>query len=462
MAIKVYNTLTEKKEFLPRRSGKPVRFFVCGPTVYDFSHIGHAKTYLAFDVIVRYLRNKKIPVFYLQNITDIDDKIIHRAQQQNKKPVEIAATFTRAYLEDMKKLGVTSVTKYASASKSIPAIQNQISVLIKKGYAYPTSSGIYFEVKKFSAYGKLSRQNLDALRPGYRIEIDSEKKDPLDFALWKFKREPHEPSWPSPWGEGRPGWHIEDTAISEKYFGQQYELHGGAVDLKFPHHESEIAQQEAASGKKPFVKIWLHTGFLLINGEKMAKSLNNFITIRDFLAQYSPEVLRFIIVSHHYRSPLDFKPELAMQASQSLFTLKSFCGRLGLARNRGPISTAIKKLIQTTNQGFDRAMEDDFNTPNALATLFQLTNQTSPQIWTISKKEAGAIRICIIEKMNVLGFAFKKTAALPKEIQNKAKQRELFRVNKQFTHADALRKELEALGYIIEDTPQGPFVFRKE
>ncbi|MEK7146691.1 MAG: cysteine--tRNA ligase, partial [Patescibacteria group bacterium] len=281
MALKIYNTLSGKKESLKKPANRALKLFVCGPTVYDYSHIGHARTYLFFDIFARYLKSLGFKTFYLQNITDIDDKIINRANREKKNISAVARFFEKEYYRDMKTLAVESVDCYGKAGDFIKEIQRQIQTLVKKGFAYKTKNGVYFEVKKFKNFGKLSRQNLNALRPGWRIEPDPGKKDPLDFALWKFSEQ--KPYWPSLWGKGRPGWHIEDTAITGKIFGSQYDLHGGGNDLKFPHHEAEIAQAESASGKKPFVKIWLHTGFLLVNGEKMSKSLGNFITIKDFL-----------------------------------------------------------------------------------------------------------------------------------------------------------------------------------
>lgn len=448
---------------MPRR--RPLRLFVCGPTVYDYSHIGHARTYLAFDIIVRYLRSQTIPVFYLQNITDVDDKIIERAKIQNISPQKIAQIFQKEYRQDIKTLGITSVNQYAPASKFIKEIQKQISRLIKKGYAYQTKSGIYFEVKKFSGYGKLSKQNLDALRPGYRIEPDPEKKDPMDFALWKIHKY-SEPLWPSPWGTGRPGWHIEDTAISEKFFGPRYDLHGGSMDLKFPHHESEIAQQEAASGKKPFVKIWMHTGFLLVNNEKMSKSLGNFITIKDFLKNYSPEVLRLIIVSHHYRSPINYNESLAEQARASLKNLRHFISKLNLIKTkRAGLEPAekitaenIKTLIKKTDKAFHNAMEDDFNTQDALAELFKLINIIEPKIWSLRRSEARLIKDIIVKNLAVFGISLKKTEKISPAARKIVKERELCRAHKQFIQADALRKKAEGLGYIIEDTPAGPLI----
>lgn len=471
----IYNTLTEKKEIF-EKADKRLKLFVCGPTVYDYSHIGHARTYIAFDVIANHLRSLGYKLFYLQNITDIDDKIINRANNEKKSTQEIASFFTKEYLKDVKALAIKSVNKYAPASKYIKAILRQISQLLDKGYAYKTSSGVYFEIKKFSDYGKLSKQDLNAIRSGWRIELDPEKKDPMDFALWKFKKQhansapsPNgfgnanapmrisaEPSWKSPWGEGRPGWHIEDTAITEKFFGPQYDLHGGALDLKFPHHESEIAQQEAISGKKPMVRFWLHTGFVLVDGEKMSKSLGNFITIRDFLKKHSSDILRYLIISHHYRSPIDYTEQLAIDAQNALKNITQFLAKLSLVKNSAKIENA-NLIIESSEIKFQAAMSDDFNTPVAFAAIFNLINEVNPKIWDLSKKDAKKIIKWVQDRLNTFKIGV-KLLKIPLKIRLLAKKRELLRVNKQFTKADDLRKKINALGYSIEDTPEGPLV----
>ncbi len=439
----VFNTLSDKKQKLPQPKGGPLRLFVCGPTVYDHAHIGHARTYVVFDAFVRYLRSQKIEVKYTQNITDIDDKILERSAKENKTPKELARFFEKEYLKDMKALNVTSVTKYARASDYIDEIKKQIAVLIKKGFAYQTDSGVYFEVKKFPRYGQLSKQNLEELRPGWRIEPDPQKKDPLDFALWKLATS-HWPlvtghwplvtghwSFPSPWGKGRPGWHIEDTAISEKLLGPQYELHGAAVDLKFPHHESEIAQQESISGKKPFVKIWMHAGFLLVNGEKMSKSLGNFITIKDFLKKYSADVLRLMILSHHYRSPINYTERAAEDHRNALERVAKFMRTI----------TINKKPLLLIDQDFKKALKDDFNTPKALAIIFEFL-ASAPKT-----KEA---KVYLASKLSSLGFNI-KTPAIPKKIFALLKEREGLRGKKEFDKADNVRQKIEKLGFFIED-----------
>ena len=457
--ILIYNTLTDKKEQLPK-TGKRLNLFVCGPTVYDLSHLGHARTYIAFDVIVRYLRQSGYKIFYLQNITDIDDKIIHRAEEDKKDAKTIARQFEKEYLKDMKTLNVASVNKYARASAHMKEIRSQIERLIEKGFAYRTKNGVYFEVKKLPDYGKLSRQNLDELRAGYRIEPDQDKRDPLDFALWKIAE--NDPVWKSPWGKGRPGWHIEDTAITEKIFKSlQYDLHGGGIDLKFPHHECEIAQSEAISGKKPFVKLWMHTGHLLVGGQKMSKSLGNFITIRDFLKSYSPNVLRLIILQHHYRTPIDYNGDLAGQAKNSLSSLSYAINKLLFVEKHAEPKTYLKAFEPISNKSeekFNKAMGDDFNTPVALSAIFSLISRITPLLYTsISKRELKASRKFIQNSLKLLGIDI-ELSKIPQEISDLGKKRDLYRNNQQFTQADALRKKIESLGYKVEDTPLGSFV----
>ena len=453
MVIIVFNTLTNKKERLRKSLLKPIRLFVCGQTVYDHAHLGHARTYVVFDVIVRYLRYSGFKIKYIQNITDIDDKIIERSKERKQHFKELAQFFANAYLEDMKKLHVENVDMYPRASDFMDEIQTQINILLNKGYAYKTSSGIYFEVRKFKKYGELSRQKLDELRHGYRIEPDPEKHDPLDFALWKFKEEP--PFWQSPWGNGRPGWHIEDTAITNSTFGAQYEIHGGANELKFPHHEAEIAQQESASGKSPLVKTWIHTGLLLVNGEKMSKSLGNFVTIRDFLAQWSPNILRWIIMSHHYRSPINYTEELAEDAYKSLIRFYYFLDKLDMQREKGLVRVDIKRSIKEADKEFSSSMNDDFNTERALASLFSFLSSTEPRISDMHEEEALLVKNYIISTLKLLGIEFER-APIPSPVLRLLNERESLRKEKKFEEADKVRIEVQKLGYDIEDTARGP------
>jgi len=436
--MKLYDTLSEKKKALSKPKGRPLRLFVCGPTAYDQAHIGHARTYIVFDTLVRYLRSRGFKIDYLQNITDISDKIIVRAKKLKKKPMELAHQFEEEYKNDMKALGVTAVDKYARASAHLREIRKQITTLIKKGYAYETDSGVYFEIKKFKNYGQLSKQNLGELRPGWRIELDSAKKDPLDFALWKKAPKSSasgedDYGFASPWGKGQPGWHIEDTAISEKYFGPQYDLHGAAVDLKFPHHESEIAQQESASGKRPFVKHWMHAGFLLVNGAKMSKSKGNFITIKDFLKKYDANVLRLVVLSHHYRSPINYTDTLAKNYQAALEKIDKFLRTL----------TFQKDTTLSVDRDFQKALDDDFNTPKALAAIFGFL-----MIASKTKKD----KKYLIDKLGVLGIKLElPDSGKLKKAEKILADREERRRQKDFKAADKLRSQIAKLGFVVED-----------
>ncbi len=360
--LKVYNTLSRKKEILkpraPRqtRGKQKIKLFVCGPTVYDAAHIGHARTYIAFDVIVKYLRQNGYNVFYLQNITDIDDKIINRAKEKNIAPEKLARRFEKEYLDDIKSLKINGVTKYARATDHIKEIIGQVTRLIKKGCAYKIEDGIYYDISKFKGYGKLSKRTILQAEDGVsRIDESKDKKNKGDFCLWKLSK-PGEPSWPSPWGKGRPGWHIEDTAITEKYFGPQYDIHGGGRDLIFPHHEAEIAQMEAISGKSPLVKYWLHSGFLTVNGQKMAKSLGNFITIRDFLKENSARFLRFLVVKAHYRSPIDYNEKLILQTKRGLEKIDEFIEKIRNIKSKKQVKEVNLFSTSAYASVFEKAM----------------------------------------------------------------------------------------------------------
>ncbi len=458
--MKIFNTLSQKKETVAKKGKK--KLFVCGPTVYDYTHIGHARTYLAFDMIVKYLRQKGWRIFYLQNITDIDDKIIARAKERNVSWKKIASDYSRFYLEDMKKLDIDSVDLYAPASQHIPEIISQVKKMVKKGVAYKIENdGYYFDITKFKDYGKLAHRTVEQAEDAVsRIDESVGKRNKGDFVLWKFWK-PGDPYWNTELGRGRPGWHIEDTAISEKYFGPQYDFHGGARDLIFPHHEAEIAQQESVSGKKPFVKIWLHTGFLLVNGQKMAKSLGNFITIRDFLAKHGdPQFLRWFIFSHHYRSEIDYNEKGFYQARQSFSAILEFFNKMNFVaanQKKTKAKNNISQLIARTEKFIDRAMSDDFNTPKAKAEIFNLINKLQPKIWHLSAKEAKKTADFLKTTLATFGFKL-ETYLTPDKIQALAAKRELYRANKQFIQADQLREKITMLGYELEDTPLGPFI----
>ncbi len=428
--------------------------------MYDSSHIGHARTYVVFDVIAKYLRLAGYNVFYLQNITDIDDKIINRAHELNKKPLLLSREYTKEYRVDMKRLGITAVTKYALASKFIPEIIKQIKTLIKKKYAYVTRNGVYFDITRFPFYGKLSHQNLRSLRKAVRIEPDPNKHHDFDFVLWKAKKS-GEPSWQSPWGDGRPGWHIEDTAISEYFFGPQYDMHGGAEDLKFPHHESEVAQQEAASGKTPFVKYWLHTGLLSIRGEKMSKSLKNFITIREMLAHHSPEAFRLLVLQNHYRSPLNYTDDSIVAAEEGVKRIGEFVERLQqIKKQKSKIKNTNQnlKIINGLIHNFVLAMNDDFDTPKVIAGLFQLVKTVNTVMGKnmLSQKEVKIILKYLKIINSVLGIIPKSQKInIPLFVQKLVEKREEFRKEKKWQESDIVREEIKKAGYLVQDSPAG-------
>lgn len=462
MTIRVYNSYTRKKEDFKPISDKKVRMFVCGPTVYDFSHLGHARTYVAYDVIARWLRYRGFNLFYLMNITDIDDKIIKRAREKNEDPLKLARRFEESFFQDIASLQIDTIDVYARASEHIPEIINQIERLIEKGFAYITQTGVYFDVSKFEDYGKLSHQDPEELKR-HRIEPDPSKRNKQDFSLWKMRKE-GESYWNSPWGEGRPGWHIEDTAIAEKYLGQQYDIHGGGVDLIFPHHEAETAQMESISGKKPMVRYWLHTGFLKVEGKKMAKSLGNFITIRDALKRYDLETLRLFFSSTHYRSPIDFyekKIEQSKTALEALYeTINSIRRSVKSMGDLTEYEKALERMMEESRRRFGEAMDDDFNTPLALSCLFDLAKYVNRLFDTqksINKRLADDLINTFRELGGIIGILQKEEVKeeLPEELRLLIEERERARERKDWKTADEIRKKLEELGIILEDTSQG-------
>ena len=444
--MKIYNTLTKKiQEFNPIKN-KKVNLFVCGPTVYDYAHIGNAKTYTQFDFIIKYLRYRGYDVFYLQNITDIDDKIIEKAQDKKVPCEEIANKYTKIYLEDMKSLGNTAVSKYARATDYLDQIVSQVKRLKEKGFTYTTSDGIYYEIEKFKDYGKLSgRTELKETDGVSRIDSSSEKKGWNDFCLWKFSK-PGEPSWETEIGKGRPGWHIEDTAITESHFGPQYDVHGGAVDLIFPHHEAEISQMEALSGKSPLVRYWLHTGFLKMSQAKMSKSLGNFLTIRKILEKYNTRVVRFFYLSSHYRSSLEFNEETMTQAKNSLQRIDEFIFKikpdLELADEKKAVDQLKKDLLKN--------LDHDFNTPKAISLIFDFIKERN------LKGVSGQFAWDFFKEINeFFGFFEFHHDQDDQEIDKLVKQREAYRKNEQYQKADEIKKMLLAKGIKIYDSPTG-------
>jgi len=455
--LKLYNTLARKKETFRPRKGKKVNIFVCGPTCYDFSHIGHARTYIVFDSIVKYLREKNFDVFYLQNITDIDDKIIKRAKEKRTTPQKLANRFEKEYFKDMGSLRIDSVDKYARATEHIKEIISQVKRLKEKGFAYKIEDGIYYDITCFKDYGKLSgRTVLQAEDAVSRIDESKEKRNKGDFCLWKFSKK-EKPKWKSPFGLGRPGWHIEDTAITEKYFGPQYDIHGGARDLIFPHHEAEIAQMEAISNKKPLVKYWLHPGFLTIEGQKMSKSLGNFITIRELLKKHSPEALRLLVLSSHYRSPIDYSKEAILQAEKNLERLVEFFQKI----KKPTLENAKKKEVLNVkkySEKFKKAMEDDFNTPKAFSVIFDFVKAGNKKLEKLSKKDLKE-SYQFLERVDKIFEIFpKEKLIIPLEVKQLVEIREKYRKEKKFKKADQIRKKIKKLGFWVKDTKQGPTV----
>jgi cysteinyl-tRNA synthetase len=470
----IYNTMSGRKEPLQPIHKNRVNIFVCGPTVYDDSHIGHARTYIAFDVVARYLRYRGFSVFYLQNITDVDDKIIQRASDLDLEPISLARKFEKRYLEDMQALGVTSINLYARATEHMPEIISQIERLMDKGFAYETETGVYFDESKFEDFGKLSHQTAEDLMM-HRIEPDPTKRNPGDFSLWKKRPEGDgdgegewngkEVTWDSPWGRGRPGWHIEDTAITETYFGPQYDIHGGAMDLIFPHHEAEIAQMEAASGKKPLVRCWMHTGFLNVRGEKMSKSLGNFVTIRDMLEGCDPGTFRFFVISAHYRTPIDFTDEALAQSRRSLERIRQLMNvideQLDTPGEFQPLEESSAILVETREK-FLESMDDDFNTPNALRAVFELVRDVNRRIneKSISRKTLQDVKQLLTEFGDVLGIDFsagkKEAAGVEGElavclVELLIEMRQKLRDKRDWELADEIRDRMGDLNIVLED-----------
>lgn len=484
--IRVYNTLTGKKEeFAPIEPGK-VRIYACGITAYDYSHLGHARSAVAFDLIQRYFRRKGYEVKFVRNFTDVDDKIINRAREEGIAAAELAQKYIKAYHEDMERLGVGRADVEPKATEHIPEMIAVIRRLIEKGHAYAVDGDVYFRVSSFAGYGKLSKRNLDELLSGARVDVDERKEDPLDFALWKSSK-PGEPSWDSPWGPGRPGWHIECTAMGFKHLGETFDIHAGGKDLIFPHHENEIAQSEAYSGR-PFVKYWLHNGFVNINQEKMSKSLGNFFTIRDILDKYDTEVVRLFLLSTHYRSPIDFSDASLKDARAGLdrfYTMKE--GIVGFLTGRKRPSVQPEDVIEVSDRplyekilglpkAFEEAMDDDFNTALAIGHVFDLVRDVNRFLAQIGQKRDDAAYFILSAARDAFdnvgktlglfmrvpddwfkeGRAVDKKVTLPVEkIEELIHLRNEARARKNWAEADRIRKTLDDAGVALFDRPGG-------
>ncbi|SCP97027.1 cysteine--tRNA ligase [Anaerobium acetethylicum] len=459
--MKIYNTLTKSKdEFVPVEPGK-VRMYVCGPTVYNYIHIGNARPMIVFDTVRRYMEYKGYDVNYVSNFTDVDDKIINKAIEEGVPASEISEKFIAECKKDMEGMNVKPATKHPLATEEIGGMLEMISTLIEKGYAYEVNGTVYFRTRKFDGYGKLSKKNLDDLEAGIRIAVSDEKEDPMDFVLWKPKKE-GEPFWESPWSDGRPGWHIECSVMSKKYLGDEIDIHAGGEDLVFPHHENEIAQSEAANGKQ-FSKYWMHNAFLNIDNRKMSKSLGNFFTVREISEQYDLQVLRFFMLSAHYRSPLNFSADL-MEASKTgldrIITaaenLKYLMGTV-TAETMSPSEEALFKGTEEFVNKYETAMEDDFNTADAISAVFELVKYINTNVSAENSKEyLQAMLDKLVSLTDILGIIVEKEEEiLDADIESLIGERQAARKAKNFQRADEIRDLLLEKGIVIEDTREG-------
>lgn len=470
LALKVYNTLTRKKEeFKPLVSGQ-ISMYVCGPTVYNYIHIGNARSSIAFDTIRRYFEYKGYKVKYVSNFTDVDDKMINEARAEGTTVPKLAEKFINAFLEDTTALNIEPATPHPRATYEIKDIINFVKTLIDKGYAYEVDGDVYYRARKFKHYGELSDQNIEQLEEGASEHINDEeqnrKEDPIDFALWKAQKEPDEIAWDSPWGKGRPGWHIECSVMSTKYLGDTIDIHGGGQDLEFPHHENEIAQSEAKTGKK-FVNYWLHNGFVTVgkDQEKMSKSLHNFVTVHDILKEVDPQVLRFFMASVQYRRQINYSEENLKQAATILDRFKNTLTNINYRLEDDTASEAapdLAKSIEETEQKFVTAMDDDFNVQNALTAIYDLLPAVNANA---NSEKADKETLTLFEKklaawLLVFGVDTEKLCAQnagsnDDEIEELVKKRDEARANKDWATSDKLRDQLKEMGITIQDTPQG-------
>jgi len=454
--MKLFNTLTRKKEnFTPLVKGE-IRMYSCGPTVYNYFHIGNARPFIVFDALRSYFEYLGNKVIFVQNFTDVDDKIINKAREEGVTPKEISEKYIEEYHKDAHALGIQDATFAPKATETIDEIIKLVQELIDKGYAYNKNGNVYYRTKKFADYGKLSHLPLDDLEAGARVDIGEEKEDPMDFALWKKPKNDDEISWDSPWGKGRPGWHIECSAMAEKFLGNTIDIHSGGQDLTFPHHENEIAQSEAAHGCE-FARFWLHNGFINVDNQKMSKSLNNFFTIRDILEQVNPEVVRFFMLSAHYRSPINFSFDLMMAAEHGLDRIKTCVENLEFLIKNGNFENGTKTLeLENYKKDFLAALDDDFNTASAISIIFDLVRDTNTISEKASKEVIKKALALIKELCGILRILpEEKYDIVDDEIQNLIKERDAARQNKNYSRSDEIRDILAKKGITIKDTPQG-------
>ena len=465
--MKVYNTLTNRKEeFVPIEEGK-VKMYVCGPTVYNFFHIGNARPFVVFDTLRRYFKYRGYDVKFVQNFTDVDDKIIKRAKEEGIAAPEVSEKYIKEYFDDAQALNVIKADVHPKVSEHIAEIIDFVQTLIDKGYAYEADGDVYYSTRNFKDYGKLSGQNIDDLESGARIAVGEVKKDPLDFALWKARKEESEIAWESPWGMGRPGWHIECSTMSKKHLGDTIDIHGGGADLKFPHHENEIAQSEACNGV-PFAHYWMHNGFITVDGEKMSKSLNNFFTVRDIRKEYTGDFIRFFLLTGHYRSPINFSDELMKSSKVGYDRIGTALETLDFLKNNGTDEKmadeeALLKSLDQYRESFISAMDDDMNTADAITAIFDLVSAVNVAVKDgASKSYAEEACKRIQELADVLGIFQKNEAeaGIGDDIQALVDERQAARKEKNWARADEIRDQLAAMGITLKDTPQGVQIIR--
>ena len=459
--MKLYNTLTKKKEEFKTIVPGEVNMYVCGPTVYNFFHIGNGRTFIVFDTIRRYFEYRGYKVNFIQNFTDIDDKMIRRANEEGCTVKELGDKYIKEYYQDADGLNIERATVNPRATEFIGEIVEFIKGLIEKGHAYEVDGDVYFKTKSFEGYGKLSGQDIDQLQSGARINVDERKQDPLDFALWKAKKE-GEPAWESPWGEGRPGWHIECSCMAKKLLGETIDIHAGGSDLAFPHHENEVAQSESLTGK-PFANYWLHSAFVNVNNQKMSKSLNNFKTARETLVEYNADVIRFLMLSAHYRQQLNFSADLLESAKASIERLYNAVSKLENIIDESKVET-MSETEKTYLEGLDKyrqkyieKMDDDFNTADAITAIFDLVKDINTNMSDESSKELAKEVLSLVRELGApLGILQESTkVSLDDEIDALVQERQQARKDRNFARADEIRDELKARGIVLEDTPQG-------
>ena len=466
--MKVYNSLTrQKEEFIPNNPDE-VKVYVCGPTVYNFFHLGNARPFVVFDTLRRYLKYIGYNVNFVQNFTDVDDKIINRAKEEGISAPEVSEKYIKEYFDDAKALNIVPADTHPRVSENIQQIIEFVETLIEKGYAYEVDGDVYYSTRKFKDYGKLSKQNIEELEAGARIAVEEKKKDPFDFALWKARKEESEIAWESPWGMGRPGWHIECSAMSRRYLGPTLDIHAGGQDLQFPHHENEIAQSEACNGV-PFAKYWMHNAYITIDKEKMSKSLGNFFTVREIREKYKGEVIRYFLLSGHYRSPIDFNDNLMEMSKASLARFENARKNLEFLIEKGEGQmTDDEKMVFESYDGyrakFKEAMDDDLNTADAISAIFELVTAINQAVKDGASKEFAQKSLdTLLELTHVLGLLeAEEDADVDDEIKKLVDEREAARAAKDFAKADQIRDELKAKGITLKDTPQGVQIIKEE